>query len=100
MAIEIVSFPINNGDFPLLCKRSPEGTPFSENPHIQNVRPFAKTPSQGPGHAILVRQMCSAKILRHLLVIAGPQSPLDILDPGVAGATIPNKGEIISNKYG
>jgi hypothetical protein len=24
---------------------------------------------------------------------------LDILDPGVAGATIPNKGEIIFNKY-
>ena len=25
MAIEIVDFPIKNGDFPLLCKRSPEG---------------------------------------------------------------------------
>ena len=25
MAIEIVDFPIENGDFPLLCKRLPEG---------------------------------------------------------------------------
>ena len=25
MIIEIVDFPIKNGDFPLLCKRSPEG---------------------------------------------------------------------------
>ena len=25
MAIEIVDFPMKNGDFPLLCKRSPEG---------------------------------------------------------------------------
>ena len=25
MAIEIVDFPIKNGEFPLLCKRSPEG---------------------------------------------------------------------------
>ena len=25
MAIEIVDFPIKHGDFPLLCKRSPEG---------------------------------------------------------------------------
>ena len=25
MAIEIVSFPIKHGDFPLLCKRLPEG---------------------------------------------------------------------------
>ena len=25
MAIEIVDFPIKNGDVPLLCKRSPEG---------------------------------------------------------------------------
>ena len=27
MAIEIVDFPIKNGDFPLLCKRLPEGIP-------------------------------------------------------------------------
>jgi hypothetical protein len=25
MAIEIVDFPMKNGDFPLLCKRLPEG---------------------------------------------------------------------------
>ena len=25
MAIEIVDFPIKNGDFPLLCESSPEG---------------------------------------------------------------------------
>ena len=24
--VEIVDFPMKNGDFPLLCKRSPEGT--------------------------------------------------------------------------
>jgi len=28
MAIEIVDFPIKNGDFPLLCKRLPEGTEY------------------------------------------------------------------------
>ena len=27
MAIEIVDFPIENGDFPLLCDSLPEGTP-------------------------------------------------------------------------
>jgi len=26
MAIEIVDLPIKHGDFPLLCKRLPEGT--------------------------------------------------------------------------
>jgi hypothetical protein len=27
MAIEIVDFPMKNGDFPWLCKRLPEGIP-------------------------------------------------------------------------
>ena len=31
MAIEIVDFPIKNGDFPLLCDSSPEGNGKSSN---------------------------------------------------------------------
>ena len=32
MAIEIVSFPIKNGDFPYLCKRLPEGMRWRKVP--------------------------------------------------------------------
>ena len=32
MAIEIVDFPIKNGDFPLLCESSPEGIPRCSDP--------------------------------------------------------------------
>ena len=33
MTIEIVDFPIENGDFPLLCKRLPEGNQGKHNTH-------------------------------------------------------------------
>jgi hypothetical protein len=37
MAIEIVSFPIRNGDFPELCKRLPEGILIGETQFRQHL---------------------------------------------------------------
>ena len=35
MAIEIVDLPIQNGDFPLICKRLPEGIKFENGLSIK-----------------------------------------------------------------
>ena len=47
--IEIVSFPIKHGDFPLLCERLPEGTrPFELSIQIKSGNPERKC--EAPGH--------------------------------------------------
>ena len=52
MAIEIVDFPIKNGDFPLLCKRSPEGksSTSSSNLHERRKTKLFLQPKALPGH--------------------------------------------------
>ena len=51
MAIDFVDFPMKNGDFPLLCESSPEGTlQFMSHRHNQVIIPQTKPCLKMHGH--------------------------------------------------